>query len=91
MLEAGEDVRFLARRIVISGQRGHRQCRSAGAAAGRGGDAGLRVRRPARVPVDAGPGGDLSGLCAEIERRDGGIGEARADVAKGRLLPVPVI
>ncbi len=55
-----------------SGQRGRRQCRSAGVAVGRGRDASLRIRRPARVPIDAGPGGHLSGLCAEIERGHGG-------------------
>ena len=50
------------------GQRGRGQRRSRRAAAGRGRRAGLRVGRPARVPVDPGPGGDLSGLRREVER-----------------------
>ena len=64
-------------------QRGRRQCRPAGAAAGRGRDAGLRVRRPARVPVEPGPGGDLPGLRAEVERLDGGAGGGDAGRARG--------
>ncbi len=54
------------------GQRGRGQCRSACAAAGGRGDAGLRIRRIAGMSVDAGPGRGLPGLCPEIERGDRG-------------------
>ena len=90
MLEGGEDVRFLARRLVILASEDVGNADPAGAAAGRGRGAGLRVGRPARVPADAGPGGDLSGLCAEVERGDGGLGEARATCAKAGCCPCPV-
>ena len=53
------------------GQRGRGQRRSRRPAAGRGRRPRLRTGRAAGVPVDAGPGRDLSGLCAEIERGDG--------------------
>ena len=62
------------------GQRGRRQCGSRGAAAGGGRDAGLRIRRAARMPADPGPGRHLSGLCSQIQRRHGGHRRSAADV-----------
>ena len=66
-----------------SGQRGCRQCRSACPAAGRGGDASLRVRGLAGVPVAAGPGRDLSGLRPKSNAATVAIGEARARRGRG--------
>ena len=71
------------------GERRHRQRRSARAAAGRRRDAGLRIRRPARMPAHARPSGDVSGLRAEIERRHRRDRRSRHDIREGRLLPVP--
>ena len=90
MLEAGEDVRFLCRRLVILAQRRRGQRRSAGAAAGRGGNASLRVRRLARMSASAGSGGGLPGLRPKSNAATVAIGEARGDVRDGRTLPVPV-
>ena len=91
MLEAGEDVPFLARRIVISGQRGHRQCRSARFAAGGRGHAGLRVRRPAGVSIAAGPGGHVSGLCRRNQTpRRSASAKRGATWSRAACFPVPV-
>ncbi len=51
------------------GQRGCGKRRSPSVAAGRGGDASVRVRRFAGVPVNVGPGGHVFGLCAQKQRR----------------------
>jgi hypothetical protein len=72
MLEGGEDVRFLARRLVILASEDVGNADPAALAAGGGGGPGLRAGGPAGVPTDAGPGGDVSGLRAEVERGDGG-------------------
>jgi putative ATPase len=68
MLEGGEDVRFLARRLVIlaSEDVGNADPHALGR------DAGLRVCRSAGVPTHAGSGGDVPRVRAEIERRDRG-------------------
>ena len=72
MLEGGEDPRFIARRMVDPRLRGRRQRRPAGAGGrGRGG-ARRRARGHARGPVRAGPGGDLPGPGAEVQRRQAG-------------------
>ena len=70
MLEGGEDVRFLARRLVIlaSEDVGNADPHALPLADRR--HAGLRVRRPARMPAHARPSRHLSCLRSEIERRD---------------------
>ena len=82
MLEAGEDPRFIARRLVILRLGGRGQRRPAGAAGRGGGDAGGRVRRPAGVPAQPGPGGDVPGDGAEVQRLDLAISKAREDVRR---------
>jgi len=68
MLEAGEDPRFIARRIRDSGQRRHRQCRPARDHGCGGGVRHRRKNRDARGAADAGAGGDLYGHRAQIQR-----------------------
>ena len=72
MLEAGEDARYIARRMVVHAQRGHRTGRPAGAAGGDGGGPGGRVRRPARGAAEPGRGRHLPGPRAQVEQRDRG-------------------
>ena len=72
MLEGGEDVRFLCRRLIIlaSEDIGNADPHALPLADRR--DAGLRIRGPAGMPAHAGPGRDLSGLRPEIERLHAG-------------------
>ena len=72
MLEGGEDVRFLARRLVILASEDVGNADPAGTASGRGRGPGLRAGGPARVPVEPRPGRDLPRLRAEVERGDRG-------------------
>ncbi len=71
MLEGGEDVRFLARRIVIAASEDIGNADPARIAAGGGRDAGLRVCRLAGVSASAGTGRDVSGMRTQIERGHG--------------------
>ena len=89
MLEGGEDVRFLARRLVILASEDIGNADPHALAAGRRRDAGLRIRRPARVPAHAGSSRHVSGLRTEIKRRDRRHRRSRHDIREGRLLPVP--
>ncbi len=73
-----------------SRQRRRGQRRSAGPAVGGRSDAGLRIRRAARMSAHAGPGCHLSRLRPKSNAATIGIGEALADVHGGRLLPVPI-
>ena len=78
MLEAGEDVRFLARRLVIlaSEDVGNADPHALPLAVGR--DAGLRVRRPARVPAHRSPQAVTYLACApKSNAATVAIGEAR--------------
>ena len=70
MLEGGEDVRFLARRLVILASEDVGNADPAALPLAVAAARSLRVGRPARVPTQSGPSGHLPGLCAEIERRD---------------------
>ena len=67
MIAAGEDPRFIARRLIISGVRGRRERRSAGAPGRRRGGPGARLGRPARGAVRPRPGDDLHRDGAEVE------------------------
>ena len=74
------------------GERGRGQRRSGGLGPGGRRGAGVRAGRAARVPIDARPGGDVPGLCAEIERGDGGAFSPRGTTfAKGGSCPSPSI
>ena len=95
MVAAGEDPRFIARRLIICGVGGRRQRRSAGAAGRRGGGPGARPRRAARGAVRAGPGDDVHRHGAEVEpvglgvlggreRRRGGAARCRCRSISGR-------
>ena len=77
MVAAGEDPRFIVRRLIISRLGGRRQRRSAGAPGGRRGGPGARPRRPARGAVRARPGDDLHRDRAEVE-------PVRARLLRGR-------
>ena len=69
MLEAGEDVRFLARRIVILASEDVGNADPHALPLAIAADASLRIRRPARVPAEPGPGGDVPGLRARNRTR----------------------
>ena len=84
MVEAGEDPRFIARRLVISGQRGHRDGRPDGAAdRGRGRRGGALIGMPEGA-LPAGAGRRPPGHGAQVQRGDRGDRRAAsADVRAG--------
>ena len=67
MVAAGEDPRFIARRLIISGVGGRRQRRSAGAAGGCRRGVGARLGRPAGGAIRARPGNCIRGIRAQVE------------------------
>ena len=67
MLEAGEDARFIARRLVILASEDVGMADPHGAGRGRRGGPGGRVRRPARGAAQPGPGGGPPGHRAQVE------------------------
>ena len=69
MLEGGEDVRFIVRRMVDPRLRGHRQRRPGGAAGRDRHRRGGRARRAAGVHLRAGAVRDLPLAGAEVQRR----------------------
>ena len=90
MLEAGEDVRFLCRRLGDPGQRGCRQCGSPGVAPGGRRDAGLRVRRVTRMPADPGEKPSPDPACAPKSNASTvAIGEAIEDARHNLMVPAP--
>ena len=68
MLEAGEDARFIARRLVILASRGRRHGRPAWRCRRHRGRAGGRVRRAARGAAQPGPRRRVPGHRAEVEQ-----------------------
>ena len=69
MLEAGEDPRFIARRVVIAASEDVRARRPHRPADGRGGHARRRPDRHARGPDHPGPGRGPQCAGAEVQRR----------------------
>ena len=86
MLEAGEDPRFVLRRMVIFASRGCRQRGSAGARRRDRGALGGRARRPARGRAAADPGGHVPRARAEIEPRAHDL-RGRAQAGQGARRP----
>ena len=72
MLDAGEDARFIARRLVILASEDVGRGRPAGPGGGRRRRPRRRVRGPARGPAQPGPGRRPPGLRPEVEPGDGG-------------------
>ena len=72
MLEAGEDPRFIARRIVICASEDVGNADPQALVVAAAALQAVRVRRPAGVPARPGPGGDLHRHGAEVERRHAG-------------------
>ena len=83
MIEAGEDPRFIARRLVILGQRGHRPGRPDRAADAVAAAQAVQLIGTARGPDQPGPGGDPPRARPEVQRRDLAIDAASADVRAG--------
>ena len=86
MIAAGEDPKFIARRLIIARVGGRRQRRSA-RAPGRGrGRPGARLDRAARGAVRAGPGDDLHRVVAEVGLGRAGLrrGDGRRASARAR-------
>ena len=69
MLDAGEDARFIARRLVILASEDVGLADSNGARRGRCRRPGRRVRRPARGPAQPRPRGRVPGPGPEVELR----------------------
>ena len=90
MLEAGEDARFIARRLVILASEDIGDGRPAGAARRRRRRPRRRVRRPARGPAQPGPGRRPPGHGAQVEPGRHGHLDAREDVRHGPSVEVPV-
>ena len=70
MIEAGEDPRFIARRLVVQRERGHRPGRPDRAAGGRRGGAGRAAHRDARGADQPRPGHHPPGGGTQVQRRD---------------------
>ena len=83
MLEAGEDPRFIARRL-ISRQRGHRPGRPDRAARRHGGRRGGRAHRPARGRITLAQATIAAGAGAQVQRRHGRDRRGGGDVRAGR-------
>ena len=90
MVEAGEDPRFIARRLVILGRRRTSASPTRPRCCGRRRRRGGGADRHARGPDQPGPGGHPPDARAEVERRVPGRRRARiADVRAGLAGPVP--
>ena len=90
MVAAGEDPRFIVRRLIIAASEDVGQRRPARAPGGRRRRAGAGPRRAARGAVRAGPGDDLHRDGAQVEpRRRPRTGRRASDVVERGSLPVP--
>ena len=73
MIAAGEDPKFIARRLIISASEDVGNADPRALSGGGRGGAGARLDRPARGAVRAGPGDDLHRHGAEVEPRRRGL------------------
>ena len=89
MLEAGEDARFIARRMIIFASEDIGDGRPAGAAGGGCRRRSARARRPARGTAQPQPGGHPHGNGAEEQPVGAGDLERQGDVQNGAVGEVP--
>jgi putative ATPase len=89
MLYAGEDIRFIARRIVILRERRYRDGGSAGIVGGGGGAAGGGIHRDAEARITLAHATVYLATAPKSNRAYAGIDAAMAEVKDGVTLAVP--